>query len=422
MHKTGPLFFISIIIAVVFILDWYTFQGIRLLTANMENRWLKRSLYTAFWSICIIIPATMIYGMMNMQKTNGMSPLTSWAFNALITMLITELVIVLFLFSEDIYRGAYGLVAWIRSFAHSNTPSTSGFVPSRRKFITQMALVVASIPFASFVYGVTKGKYRYKVHRHVLRLKELPDAFDGFRIVQLSDIHVGSFDDRMAVEHGIQLVNEQKADIFTFTGDFVNNVASELEPWKDVFAKIKAPMGRFSILGNHDYGDYKQWDSEEEKHQNLRTLMQHQKDIGFQLLMDEHVNIEKNGQKISLIGIQNWGHGFAQYGDLNKALHGIDPKTVKILLSHDPSHFDHQVKDHPIHIHLTLSGHTHGMQVGFEFKQLRWSPSKWRYPKWAGLYHENHRYINVNRGFGFIGFSGRVGIWPEVSVIELRKG
>jgi len=422
MHKTGPVFFMSIIIAVVFILDWYTFQGIKLLTANFGSRLLKRSIYITFWTICITVPITLVYGIMTMQKNNGMSHAATWAFNALLTMLITELVVVLFLFSEDLYRILHGIVSWIRSSINDSPSTNTSFLPSRRKFITQIALIVASIPFASFVYGVSKGKYRYKVHKHILRLKDLPDAFDGFKIVQLSDIHVGSFDDRQAVEHGIDLVNEQKGDLFVFTGDFVNNVASELEPWKDVFAKIKTPHGQFSILGNHDYGDYKNWASDEEKHQNLRTLMQHQKDIGFRLLMDEHVNIEKNGQQISLIGIQNWGHGFAQYGNLDKALHGIDPKSIKVLLSHDPSHFDHQVKTHPTHIHLTLSGHTHGMQMGFEFKHFRWSPSKWRYPKWAGLYHENERYINVNRGFGFIGFSGRVGIWPEVSVIELRKG
>ncbi len=206
-----------------------------------------------------------------------------------------------------------------------------------------------------------------------------------------------------------------------FTGDLVNNQASEIEPWIPVFKQIKAKSGKFSVLGNHDYGDYKQWDSIEQKGNNLISLKENHKKLGFRLLLDEHIQIEKNGQSIALVGIENWGLGFGQRGDLNKALKGLDPDIIKILLSHDPSHWDAEVKNHPQNIHLTLSGHTHGMQFGIELFGFKWSPVKYRYPNWAGLARYQHRYLYVNRGFGFLGFAGRVGIWPEITVIELGK-
>jgi hypothetical protein len=266
-----------------------------------------------------------------------------------------------------------------------------------------------------------KGKYDYTVHRHTLFFKDLPDAFDGLTITQLSDIHAGSFDNPEAVKRGVALANAQKSDLFFFTGDLVNNEASEIEPYLDIFKTLHAPLGKFSILGNHDYGDYKWWASQTEKADNFALLKTHHKTLGFKLLLDENLEIERNGQKLTLIGVENWGHGFAQYGDLAQAMRGVSQDSFKILLSHDPTHWEKQVKTLDSHVHLTLSGHTHGAQMGVEIKGFKWSPIKYRYPKWAGVYEENGRYLHINRGFGFLGFSGRVGIAPEITVLELRK-
>jgi predicted MPP superfamily phosphohydrolase len=267
-----------------------------------------------------------------------------------------------------------------------------------------------------------KGKYDYKVHRTTLYFNDLPEAFDGFTITQLSDIHSGSFDNTEAMQRGIDLANAQKSDLFVFTGDLVNNAAWEIEPYIKNFGQLKAPYGQFSILGNHDYGDYIEWASEAEKAANLDKLKQHHKELGYRLLLDENVEIEKNGQKISLIGVQNWGKGFIQIGDLDKALRGVDKEAFKILLSHDPTHWEEKVRYNPTTIHLTLAGHTHGAQFGVEVAGFRWSPVQYRYLDWAGLVNEKNRYLYVNRGFGFLAFSGRLGIWPEITVITLKRG
>jgi predicted MPP superfamily phosphohydrolase len=266
-----------------------------------------------------------------------------------------------------------------------------------------------------------RGKYDYKVHRHTIYFEELPDAFDGFTITQLSDIHSGSFDNVDAMQRGIDLAKAQKSDLFVFTGDLVNNAAWEIEQYIDRFSQIKAPYGQFSILGNHDYGDYIEWESLQAKAANLQKLKQHHAELGYRLLLDENVVLEKGGQKISLIGIQNWGRGFVQIGDLKKAMQDVDKDAFKILLSHDPTHWEEQVRFHPTDIHLTLSGHTHGAQFGIEAAGIRWSPVKYRYLDWAGLIKEKNRHLYVNRGFGFLAFSGRLGIWPEITVITLKK-
>jgi predicted MPP superfamily phosphohydrolase len=257
-----------------------------------------------------------------------------------------------------------------------------------------------------------------------LHFEDLPDAFDGYKLTQISDVHSGSFDNIDKVEYAIDLINEQQSDIILFTGDMVNNKAIEMEPYRDIFKKLKAKDGLYSVLGNHDYGDYVKWDSEEEKKQNLKDLKAIQKDIGFDLLLNENRFIDKDGQRIALVGVENWGKGgFKKAGDLKKASNLIDKDDFKILMSHDPSHWDAKVVNDDYHYHLTLSGHTHGMQFGIEIPGwFKWSPVKWRYKRWAGIYKELDQYINVNRGFGYLAFPGRVGIWPEITVIELKKG
>lgn len=294
--------------------------------------------------------------------------------------------------------------------------------PARNYTISEMALLLAAFIFLSLLYGITRGRHHYKIHQVTLHFEDLPESFDGFTITQLSDIHAGSFSDIKGVQKGIDLVNAQNSDLILFTGDLVNNQAIEMEPWISLFSSLKAPYGKYSILGNHDYGDYIQWESPALKAANLNRLKQIHQEIGFQLLLNQSTKIHKGHESIELIGVENWGKGgFHKYGDLQKATAGIPDDAFKILMSHDPSHFDAIIVDHPQPIHLTLSGHTHGMQFGFEVFGIKWSPIKYMYKQWAGLYQRNHRYLYVNRGFGFLGLKGRLGIWPEITVITLKR-
>jgi len=346
-----------------------------------------------------------------------MTPFHEWMLSLFLTFFITKLVFVIVLSLGDFGRFVYGIANNASGKRNPGQP----YFPERRKFISEIAILIAAIPFTSFFYAMIRGKYDYKVHRKIIYFDELPEAFDGFTITQLSDIHSGSFDNVNAMQKGIDLAKAQKSDLFVFTGDLVNNAAWEIEQYIDRFSQIKAPFGQFSILGNHDYGDYIEWDSPQAKAANLQKLKQHHADLGYRLLLDENVPLEKGGQKISLIGVQNWGRGFVQIGDLNKAMQGVDKESFKVLLSHDPTHWEEQVRYNPTDIHLTLSGHTHGAQFGIEAAGLKWSPVKYRYLDWAGLINEKNRYLYVNRGFGFLAFSGRLGIWPEVTVITLKK-
>ena len=286
-----------------------------------------------------------------------------------------------------------------------------------------LAMGLAALPFGALLYGMYRGKYNYRVLRYELAFKDLPNAFHNYRITQISDVHSGSFDNRDKIAYGVELINQQQSDVIFFTGDLVNNKTSEMLPWTDLFSTLQAPDGVYSILGNHDYGDYIEWNTVEEKLKNLEDLKELQRSMGFDLLLNEHRYLERNGDRIALVGVENWGRGgFKKAGDLDRAVKNIDPKDFKILLSHDPSHWEDMVIHHPLHFHLTLSGHTHGMQFGIEIPGwIKWSPVKWRYKYWAGIYEEIGQFINVNRGFGFLGYPGRVGIWPEITVITLKK-
>ena len=389
----------------------YGYQAIKTLT---KNKWI----YIAFVGLSILIVGNFIFQFTVASDSRVLSQPKSLAFGYLLAFMSLGLIIVPILLSEDIFR----FFAGIYSKLH---PSKKNFhIPSRRKFISQIALGLAAIPFSSLLYGMYKGKYDFRVLKYTLHFDDLPSAFDGFKITQLSDIHSGSFDNREKIEYAVDLVNEQESDVILFTGDMVNNTANEMVPWKHIFSKLKAKDGKYSILGNHDYGDYVEWNTNEEKLQNFEELKQIQKDIGFDLLLNESRFIEKNGQRLALLGVENWGRGpFKKAGDLKKAANLIDKDDFKILMSHDPSHWEDVVIDDDYKYHLTLSGHTHGMQFGIEIPGwIKWSPIKWRYKYWAGIYKEMDQYINVNRGFGYLGYPGRVGIWPEVTVIELKKG
>jgi len=282
---------------------------------------------------------------------------------------------------------------------------------------------MAAIPFGALLYGVFKGKYNYKVLQYTLEFEDLPEAFDAYQITQISDIHSGSFDNAKKIKYGIDLINQQASDLILFTGDLVNNRAEEMLPWIDMFKQLKAKDGKFSILGNHDYGDYIEWDSEISKTKNMQQLEAIHKQLGFDLLQNENRSLEKGNAKIALIGVENWGAGgFKKAGDLEQATTGIAPTDFKIVMSHDPSHWEQKIRKNKTHYHLTLSGHTHGMQFGIEIPGwIKWSPVKWRYTYWAGIYEEAGQFLNVNRGFGFLAYPGRIGIWPEITVITLKR-
>lgn len=400
-----------IFIVIYAVIDFYAFQAIKAIT---KNNWI----YGLHILISVLVVGNFVYQFTQTGVGRVLTPEKSYAFGFLMTLMVLKLVTVPILLGEDIFRifsGTYNkLVSSGESF----------HLPSRRKFISQMAVGIAAIPFASMLYGMVKGKYNFKVLNYTMYFDDLPDAFDGYRITQISDIHSGSFDENTdKIEYAVNLINEQDSDAILFTGDLVNNMANEMEPWIDTFSKLKAKDGIYSVLGNHDYGDYVDWDSKEEKQQNLEQLKQIQKEIGFDLLLDETRFIEKNGERIAIIGVENWGKGFKQKGDLNKATEEVVSSDFKIVMSHDPTHWDEVIVPSNEHYHLTLSGHTHGMQFGIEIPGwIKWSPVKWRYKHWAGIYEQANQFINVNRGFGFLAYPGRVGIWPEITVIELKKG
>lgn len=326
-----------------------------------------------------------------------------------------------FLLVDDIVR----VFRWIFSLftRDKNLVQDAAANVSRLKFLSQVAITFTVIPAVGLIYGMVRGAYKYRVHHVKVPAPNLPESFNGFKIVQLSDIHTGSFINDNALTKAFDIVMQQNADLIVFTGDLVNSMTNEVEGYEHLFKKLKAPYGVYSVLGNHDYGDYVQWDTKEAKLKNLEDLKTHQKDFGWRLLMNEHVALEKNGEKIALIGIENWGGSmrFPKYGKMKEAYAGTEIYPYKILMSHDPSHWDHQVVlDYP-DVDLTLSGHTHGMQLGIEIPGFKWSPVKYLYKNWAGLYKQGTQFLYVNRGLGFLGYPGRLGIWPEITVIELQK-
>ncbi|WP_178985999.1 metallophosphoesterase [Winogradskyella helgolandensis] len=401
-----------ILFAILFIIiTIYGFQAVRTVT---KQTWV----YYLFFIVALIVAGNFIYQFAAANEGRVLTTSKSFAFGFLLAFMAFNLVLLPFLIGEDIIRGIIGL------YDKFVTKTDTFYVPSRRKFVSQVALGLAAIPFSSLLYGMFKGKYDFRVLKYTLHFEDLPEAFDGYRLTQISDIHSGSFDNREKIEYAVDLINEQESDVLLFTGDMVNNKASEMLPWMDTFGRLKAKDGKFSVLGNHDYGDYVDWNSPKEKAQNLEDLKRIQKDIGFDLLLNESRYLEKDGQRLALIGVENWGKGgFKKAGDLEKASSQIKADDFKILMSHDPSHWEAQVINDPYHYHLTLSGHTHGMQFGIEIPGwIKWSPAKWRYKQWAGIYTELNQHINVNRGFGYLGYPGRVGIWPEITVIELKKG
>ena len=393
------------IFIIYFLLTFYASRSLKTLKVPRWVEWL-------FWLITIGVVIHLLYHWFCRGKVVWSAP-QQYAIAGLLTWLIICLFVTLPLLLEDITRLIKAIF---------RKPTNAPRIPSRRKFVSTLGWGLAAIPFASILYSIFKGKYNYKVWKYTLYFDNLPKAFDGYRITQISDIHCGSFDNYEKIRYGVDLINSQKSDVILFTGDLVNNLANEVHNWKSLFATLQAPDGVFSIMGNHDYGDYSSWETPEAKQQNLEHLFDLQKQMGWQLLLNEHCYLERDGEKIALIGVENWGHGrFSKYGDLNKAMEGVNTEDFKILMSHDPTHWQEVVLPENKDIQLTLSGHTHGMQCGIEIPGwLKWSPSQYIYKYWGGMYEEDGKYLNVNRGFGYHAFPGRLGVWPEITVIELK--
>ena len=393
------------------IFQWYSYQAIKTFTSN---RWLL----FAYFLFVIMVVGNLLFYTVILERSTSNEPRLMYAIGFFISLFVFQILATIFLLGEDIFRIPQGIYAYF-----SKMPDQVQFLPQRRKLISQIAIGLAAIPFASLLYGMFRGKYNFKVLSYKLEYDDLPEAFEGFKIAQISDVHSGSFDNPKKVQYGVDLVNAQDADVVFFTGDLVNNRAEEILPWIQTFKKINAKHGVYSILGNHDYGDYSPWESPEAKKKNMEDLKKAQKKMGWDLLLNESRFIEKQGQRIAILGVENWGSGgFKKAGDLNKALSNVAAEDFKILMSHDPSHWEAEVIPHPFNIHLTLSGHTHGMQFGIEIPGwIKWSPIKWRYKQWAGIYEKLNQRLNVNRGFGYLAYPGRVGIWPEVTVITLKR-
>lgn len=395
-----------IFIGILLIADFYAFQSLKSVVKGKIGIWL-------YWIVSLGVIFNVVYQIQTSDRSSGMPHSLMFSFGLMILSLVPKLIVLLFMFGEDLVR----LVHISIDFFKGNKIT----IPSRRSFIGKLALGVAALPFASIIYGMTRGKYNYQVVKHTLFFDDLPEAFDGFKLTQISDVHSGSFDNAEKITHGIDLINEQQSDVILFTGDIVNNVASEMDQWIPYFKKLEAKQGKYSILGNHDYGEYVRFNSEDEKEKNFQEIKDIHPKIGFDLLLNDSVYLERGNDKIALVGVENWGTRFKKAGDLKQATSKINKDDFKILMSHDPSHWESEVKQHQDKYHLTLSGHTHGMQFGIEIPGFKWSPVQYVYKHWAGIYEEFGRYINVNRGFGFLAFPGRVGIWPEITVITLKK-
>lgn len=403
------------------LIDIYAFQAVKHVFKNTQWPNLKQASIT-FWiitAICVlVIIAAQIYDSSQWSKF-----VKTYAFAMIFVCYLSKIFVVFFLLIDDLWRLLQLVYTYFKPTEASDSVVEGRFQISRSDFLNKLGLMAAAVPFVTLVYGMIKGAYNYAIHSVKLPVVGLPDAFNGFKIVQISDIHSGSFTVKNPLENAIDLILKQRADVIFFTGDLINNRAEELVPYLQVFEKLKAPHGVFSILGNHDYGDYVAWDTLEAKKNNLDTLKAMQKQMGWQLMLDSHTYIEKDGQKIGLLGVENWSTHlrFPKYGSLEKAINGFNPAPFNILLSHDPSHWKAEVLSKYPYINLTLSGHTHGFQFGVEIPGFKWSPVQYVYEQWAGLYNKGAQYLYVNRGFGFLGYPGRVGISPEITVIELQK-
>jgi hypothetical protein len=392
----------------------YVFQAVKVLTTDLSIS-TRRLVHIGYWTITFLaVVAVLLY---NLMEISQLKSFRSFLLVFVFVNTISKITGGLFLLVDDLIR----LVSYVLS-KFSTVEDVASFSQSRSEFLSKSAIIATAAPAAIMSFGILSGAYDYRVRRKTISFPNLPAAFDGIRIAQLSDIHSGSFFDKAAVKGGVDLLLGEKPDMIFFTGDMVNNKTEEVKGYVEVFNKVKAPLGVYATLGNHDYGDYTSWPSEEAKRKNVADLVRVEREMGWDVLLDENRYVKVGNEQISVLGVQNWGAGrFQKYGDIEKTVSGSNDAPFKIMLSHDPSHWDAQIRPKYKDIDLTLSGHTHGMQFGIEIGDFRWSPAQYVYKQWADLYQENNQYLYVNRGFGFIGYPGRVGILPEITILELKR-
>ena len=398
------------------LLDLYVFQAVKFVSQGASPKF-KMVIYSAYWTISVASVILMVLiPFLNADSTNR--SVRTYLFATVVGLFFAKVLAVVFFMIDDIRR----LIQWASSklfFRNTEGEDIGTEKIARSVFLSWIGLAAGGGLFSTLIYGFS-NKYNYDLRSVKMGFDKLPAAFKGLKIIHISDIHSGSFTNKKAVTKGVDLILKQQPDLILFTGDLVNDRALEMQPFMDIFSKLRAPMGVYSTLGNHDYGDYARWESQELKRANLQRLTEVHGELGWRLLMNEHVVLQKDGQSIALIGIENWSaRGFSKYGKLAQAYAGAETHDFKILMSHDPSHWDGQVRPSYPDIDLMLSGHTHGFQFGVEVPGFRWSPVQYVYKQWAGLYEQGSQKLYVNRGFGFIGYPGRVGILPEVTLIEL---
>lgn len=408
------IFGVFILVGFLLMIDFYAFQAVEtaFISASEASKTLANSI---FWGISGLgILGVLFYHLTKRSLLDRR--IKTFIMLCVFTLYLAKFFMIGFLLTDEIRR----IFVWIWQWL---IDGSAGSV-SRSIILARMGLIAAFTPIIAIIWGVIKGAHDYQIVERTVYLPHLPKAFDGLRIAQISDIHSGSFWDKKSVQQGVKMLKDQSADVVFFTGDLVNNQASEMKEFEGIFSQITAPLGVYSILGNHDYGDYVAWPSRDAKRQNLQNLMDTHTRMGWQLLMNEHRIIERDGAKIAVLGIENWSAkgSFPKYGSLADAYVGTENIPVKLLLSHDPSHWKAEVLSQYKDIDITFSGHTHGMQFGLDSNRLKWSPVQYVYKEWIDLHEVDNQYLYVNRGFGYLGFPGRIGMRPEITIMELRRG
>jgi predicted MPP superfamily phosphohydrolase len=407
------IFIFSLIFLVI---DIYVFQAILTVSKNWSPLW-KSVARFGFWIPTVLSVGALLWWTFD-DPYKYSANFRNWVITGLVATYFSKIFGVLFIFIDDLQRGVRYVIQYFQKGSTTNLP---GEAITRSDFLMKTALTATAIPLGAFAYGIISGAHDYRIRRVTINLPNLPKSFDGIRIGQVSDIHSGSFWNKTAVKGGVEMLLKEKTDLIFFTGDLVNNEASEVKEYLPIFEKLKAPLGVFSITGNHDYGDYMKWESAEAKQRNFMNVVNANKQMGYDILMNENRILEQGGEKLAIIGIENWGTKFSKHGKLDDAYRGTDEAAVKLLLSHDPTHWDAQVRPMYKDIDVTFSGHTHGFQFGVEIGNIKWSPVQYVYKQWGGLYKEENQYLYVNRGFGYIGYPGRVGMPPEITVFELKR-
>ena len=412
---------ILIFAVILFLIDLYVFQGVKLLIQN-KSVITQRIVFWVYWSITALTIFTIFLGQWIDWHT-WPKALRVYIFAMIFIVSLSKIIVTIFMLLDDVIRLFRFAFGWIAIKFSSSYEASESFRVSRLDFLVKTGFILSAIPFFSLIYGMVKGAYNYQIHRRNIAFKNLPEPFHGMKIVQISDLHTGSFNTTEHLAKAVELIMNEKPDVIFFTGDLVNDIHTEALPFKEIFQRLSAQHGVFSILGNHDYGDYYNWPNIESKNENLEKLKAFHGEVGWTLMLNEHTYLEKDGAKIGLIGVENYSgkKNFSRYGDMQKATENYEVQGVNILLSHDPSHWNTQITNEYRYVDLTLSGHTHGMQFGIEIPGFKWSPVQYMYKQWADLYEQEHQKLYVNRGLGFLGYPGRVGILPEISVFNLTK-